>query len=139
MNSKVGIDKASGQLLPDDAKNKSVDATKPPAQTSAKSQTAASEIWPVGRCRVAVRGFAASYRRSAIRLNAIAVLRANTMHMRMPSKSRPNSWYENGSSRHLSRQANAALVSANGKAKTVWLKRINSNRRRKRANMEGCR
>ena len=41
----------------------------------------------MGKCRIRVRGFSASSRRSARRLKAIAALRAITMQTRMPAKS----------------------------------------------------
>src|SRR5262245_15754436 len=49
------------------SKNKPVAATNPAAQRSVKMATAATESLPLGRCRIAVRGFAASRWRSARR------------------------------------------------------------------------
>src|SRR5262245_41178548 len=54
----------------------------------------------------------------------MAALRANTMHARMPtSSSQAKPW-------GLPCQARTAPISANGKAKSVWLKRIISRIRR---------
>src|SRR5579883_2135892 len=100
---------------------------KPAAQRSVNSQTAPAESRPAGRWRAVVRGFKASKRRSARRLKAIAALRANTMQRRIPASCRvwkPDSF-----------QANTALVSANGNANSVWLKRINSSSDRTVGNM----
>lgn len=70
----------------------------------------------------------ASNRRSASRLKAIAALRAVAMQTKMPSRSsQRNGW--GGSARRLADHAMAAAKSANGKAKSVWLKRMSSSRR----------
>ena len=89
-----------------------VQATKPVQQTSVNSQTLTTLSWPLGRWRTAVRGFCASISRSAKRLNAIAALRANTMHKRMPA----NSIHENA---FLLYHARMALKRAKGSAKSV--------------------
>ena len=92
------------------------------------AHTAAGVNWPVGKCRLAVRGLAASRWRSARRLNAIAALRAKTMHTRMPASS-------NHENCPLDRHARAALKRANGSANSVWLKRIISSSVRRRCSM----
>jgi hypothetical protein len=72
---------------------------------------------PRGSSRPAVRGFKASNLASTRRLNPIAALRADTIATRIqatvphPIGAR--------------REANSAPASANGSAKTVWLKRTN--------------
>ena len=55
-------------------------ATKSRALTATNVSARRGEITPAGISRPAVRGFAASMRRSAQRLNPMAVLRAKTMH-----------------------------------------------------------
>src|SRR5258706_14638542 len=73
----------------------------------------ASEIWPVGKWRMAVRGLAWSNFRSTIRLNAMAQVRAQTIAARMsPNVRQP------GQPRSA-RAATTIEASANGKAKTV--------------------
>ena len=74
-------------------------------------------IAPRGISRIAVRGLSASWRASASRLNPIAALRALTMQTTIHATCDQ----ENGWSRH----ASSAPVSANGSAKTEWLKRTN--------------
>ena len=66
-------------------RNSSVPATKPSEQTTVNSGHARHAQQPGGKCRLRVRGFSASSRRSARRLKAIAALRAKTMQTRMPS------------------------------------------------------
>ena len=99
--------------------------------TTVKSPTAATDNLPLGRCRPAVRGFSASMRRSANRLNAMAALRPATMQIRMPAKCR----HENATASPPGRgeaHASDAARSAKGSANTVWLKRIISRRSRTR-------
>ena len=48
--------------------------------------TLAGRTAPRGKWRPAVRGLAASMRRSTSRLNAIAALRAPTMQIRIPAR-----------------------------------------------------
>ncbi len=85
-------------------------------------------------CRIAVRGLAASIRQSAIRLKAIAALRAAAMHSTMPTSSRRRN-AAGGSSWLPCDQAITAANSANGSANSVWLKRIISRICRRRASM----
>ena len=54
-------------------------STSTPAHAAVKAATAPGLTCPAGRARPAVRGLAASIRRSTSRLNAIAALRAPTM------------------------------------------------------------
>src|ERR1017187_546397 len=77
----------------------------------------ASEIWPAGKWRLAVRGFSASNLRSTMRLKAIAQVRAQTMAARIS----PNV-FQPGQPR-LSRAATAMAASAKGRAKAVCEKR----------------
>ena len=77
------------------------------------------EICPAGKWRLAVRGFNASNLRSAMRLNAMAQVRAQTMAARISPKI-----LQPGQPR-LSRAATAIAASANGRAKTVCGKRTN--------------
>ena len=79
----------------------------------------ASEIWPVGRWRLAVRGFSASNLRSTMRLKAMAQVRAQTIAARISPKVR-----QPGQPR-WSRAATTIAASANGRAKTVCEKRTN--------------
>ena len=79
-----------------------------------------SEIFPAGRWRIAVRGFFASNCRSAIRLKAMAQVRAQTI----ATKIRRNVFHP-GQPR-LSRAATTIAASANGRAKTVWESLTNS-------------
>src|SRR5213594_1432549 len=88
--------------------------TRPKPLSKQSTQALAKEISPVGRCRLAVRGFALSKGRSTIRLNAIAQVRAQTMAARIKPKVR-----QPGQPR-WSRAATAMEASAKGSAKTVW-------------------
>ena len=102
-----------------------VDATNPPAMAHVNNVTWPTDSNRAGRCRPAVRGFSASNCRSTSRLKAMAALRANTMHNKMPSSGRaPNAVPPSRP------QARIAANSANGRANTVWLKRISSSSRR---------
>src|SRR3954469_18799836 len=74
-------------------------------------------IWPVGKCRPAVRGFSASNLRSTMRLKAMAQVRAHTIAARISPKVR-----HPGQPR-LSRAATAMAARAKGRAKMVWEKR----------------
>src|SRR5262245_43371822 len=108
---------------------------KPAEHARVKIHTAPTLSVPVGRCRVAVRGLPASSRRSAIRLNAMAALRAKTMHSRMPTNSIQNepatlAAFASGIARYFLCHARAALNNANGRANSVWLNRIISRMRR---------
>ena len=68
---------------------------------------------PLGKWRLAVRGFSASNLRSTIRLNAIAQVRAQTIAARISPKV-----FQPGQPR-LFRAATSIAASANGNAKTV--------------------
>src|SRR5207302_11316350 len=72
-----------------------------------------------GRWRVAVRGFSASNLRSAMRLKAMAQVRAQTIAARISPKIR-----QPGQPR-FSRAATAMAASAKGSANKVWEKRTN--------------
>ena len=78
------------------------------------------DIFPVGRCLSAVRGFNASNFRSTIRLNPIAAVRAHTIAAKLSKNVRPPG--------HpcVSRAATAILDNANGSANTVCSNRTNS-------------
>ena len=76
------MESISGNRL---GKKRSVLATKPTAHSAVKTDTCGTLRRPAGKCRPAVRGFVASMRRSARRLNAIAKLRAVTMQSSMPT------------------------------------------------------
>src|SRR5882724_10300965 len=79
----------------------------------------AGEIFPAGKCRVAVRGLSASNLRSTMRLKAIAHVRAQTIAaMINPNARQP------GQPR-FPRAATTIAASANGSAKTVCEKRTN--------------
>ncbi len=73
-----------------------------------------NDIVPAGRCRCAVLGFNASKRRSMIRLNVIALVRAVTIAQRIRRKIRQPGQPPR------SRAATTIAASAKGKAKTVW-------------------
>jgi uncharacterized protein YcbX len=125
MKSKKGTERYNGQGL-FEIRKREVEAMNPAAHPAVNAATVAGPSFLVGKWRWAVRGFAASIRQSARRLNAMAALRANTMHNKMPSRSSQENSF-------LSAQARAALRRANGKANRVWLKRIISNSDRIRA------
>ena len=73
-------------------------------------------IRPLLRGRAAVRGLTASMARSAMRLNVMAALRAETMQMTMSP-----SWSRCGQPRpSMLRPARNAAIIANGRAKTEW-------------------
>jgi hypothetical protein len=75
------------------------------------------DMAPRGSSRIDVRGFNASYLASTSRLNPMAALRAHTMQTTTQKIwDQSNGWV---------RHANSAPVSANGSAKTEWLKRTN--------------
>ena len=75
---------------------------------------AGREILPAGRCRLEVRGLSPSKRRSTIRLNAMAQVRAPVMAVRMRRKAfQPGQPLE-------SREATSMEAMANGRAKSVW-------------------
>ena len=134
MNSNTGSDRRIGQGFgTSEPRNSNVESTKPAAQMIAKVQTAATLNCPVTRCRPAVRGLAVSSCRSASRLNAMAVLRANTIQNRMPISS--NHWKPTPVCAARLRHARAAPASANGNANSVWLNRIISNNFRTRSNI----
>src|SRR5665213_446982 len=82
---------------------------------------AASEILPAGRWRDAVRGFALSNSRSAMRLKAMAQVRAQTIDARISKNI-----LQPGQPR-LSRAATAIEAMAKGRAKTVCESLIKSN------------
>src|SRR5262245_51007893 len=125
MKIKTGTARYNGHGFGGSAKRKKLAApTNPIAHTAVKSHTAAVDSWPLGRCRIAVRGLAASKCRSARRLNAMAVLRASTMHARIS----PSSNHENPSGFEC--HASTAPIKAKGSANSVWLNRIISSSRR---------
>src|SRR5262249_48638814 len=101
-----------------------VEAKNPTTHRVRKAATAGMLSRPAGKWRPAVRGFSASKWRSASRLDAMAALRANTQ----PSTKPIRSVHRNTTPGDC--QASTALRSANGSAKTVWLKRINSKNNR---------
>src|SRR5437867_12187140 len=88
--------------------------TRPRQRIKPRARALAKESSPVGRCRLAVRGFALSKARSTIRVNAIAQVRAQTNAARIKPKVR-----QPGQPR-WSRAATAMEASAKGSAKTVW-------------------
>src|SRR5437867_3242348 len=61
-------------------------ATNPAALSRQRVQALARLIWPVGKCRIAVRGLAASNLRSTMRLKAMAQVRPLTMARRISTK-----------------------------------------------------
>ena len=73
-----------------------------------------TETLPVARCRFLVRGFNRSQRRSTIRLNVIAQVRAVTIAKMIRRKSRQPGQPLVGLA------ATTIDARANGKAKTVW-------------------
>ena len=101
------------------------------------AMTDATESSPAGRCRLAVRGFSASMKRSAKRLNAIAAERAPTMQTKIPTKSMMRKLTAKLSGAGAA-HAIAAANNANGNANTVWLKRIISSILRMVLNIGWC-
>src|SRR5436853_6231201 len=88
---------------------------------SRQSATAlANEIFPAGRCRMAVLGLAASNLRSTIRLKLMAQVLAQTMAARIRRK-----FFQPGHP-PLSLAATTMAATANGRAKTVWENFTNS-------------
>src|ERR1051325_3894690 len=87
-------------------------------------------IAPRGSSRLAVRGLSASIRASTRRLNPIAALRADTMATRIQRRGAPTN-----ADSVRSRTASSAPASANGSAKTEWLKRTNEPYVRTRSSM----
>src|ERR1700737_1140059 len=85
--------------------------------TTTKIMASAFDIRPAGSSRFAVRGFPRSNLASTSRLKPIAALRAVTMHTTIHAAS------DQLTGRR--REASSAPVSANGNAKTEWLKRTN--------------
>src|SRR2546430_11098986 len=86
-----------------------------PAAANTHSITAPDKlILPAGKCRAAVLGLSASNLRSAMRLNAIAQVRAQTMHARI----KPN-FLQPGQPR-LSLAATTIAAIAKGSAKIAW-------------------
>src|SRR5208283_5727832 len=96
-------------------------ATRPAALNRQSVHAPPSVIRPAGKCRAAVRGFARSNSRSAIRLNDMAQVRAQTIAARMSKKI-----LQPGQPR-LSRAATAIEARAKGKAKMVWGNLMNSD------------
>ena len=109
------MDAASGTQF---GKNNAVDPTNAMPQPAVNKTTCVRVITPRGKCLFSVRGFAASILWSTKRLNAIAALLANTMHIKIPTIS----WNRNvGLSPDDNGVANAITVAnaANGNANTV--------------------
>src|ERR1041385_9159266 len=79
---------ATGDKAKQTGLSKKLAPTKPNAALTHKITAPARLIWPVGKCRAAVRGLRASNLRSTIRLKAIAHVRAQTMAARMKRKVR---------------------------------------------------
>lgn len=92
-------------------------ATKPAALRQVNAQALANVIWPVGKCRLAVRGLRASNSRSTMRLNPIAAVRAQTIAARINPTTRPPGH---------PRAATTIAANANGNANTVCENRTNS-------------
>src|SRR5262245_5160828 len=86
-------------------------------ETTTKATASGRLIRPLGSSRADVRGFNASRRASAIRLNPIAALRAPTM----ATKIHATFVQVTGTCR----AASTAPASANGSANTLWLIRTN--------------
>jgi len=101
---------------------------KPADETTTSSSTSPTPTSPRGRCRDAVRGFAASIVRSTSRLKAMAAVRAVTMQSRMPTVPRAASsgFVQSSEESPPQRIAIKAAIIANGRAKIVWLKRTSS-------------
>src|SRR5262245_66142336 len=102
-----------------------------PAPAKAHKTIALTKLTcPVGRCRVAVRGFNASNLRSTIRLKAIAHVRAQIIAARInPNVRHP------GQPR-LSRAATTIAAKAKGRAKTVCENFTNEPHFPKKPNLE---
>jgi hypothetical protein len=138
-NNKNGTASAIGSQF---GKNSRVPTIKSADEATVNSTTLATDSVAVGKCRIFVRGLAASMRRSARRLKAMAALRAPTMQISKPARC---SQRKGGSGCVVSGewwvvvtgvvQAITAASSAKGSAKTVWLKRIISKRWRTVRNM----
>ena len=105
-----------------------VDAMKPAEESTTSNSTSPAPTSPRGKCRAAVRGFAASIVRSTSRLKAIAAVRAVTMQRRMPAATRamPMGEPPARSPSPPQRIAISAAIAANGRAKSVWLNRTSS-------------
>ena len=84
MNTSTGPTRRNGQGLV----NRAAVSTNNAAVAAVNAQTDAGDTSPAGSARAAVRGLAASSRRSARRLAAIAVERANAMAGSTSSTSR---------------------------------------------------
>ena len=102
-------------------------ATNTAADTTTRPSTSATPTAPRGRCRVAVRGLAASIVRSTSRLKAMAAVRAATMQRRIPAAGRSQPNGPDASPGSMPRRAaSRAALTANGSANTVWLNRTSS-------------
>src|SRR5688500_12264826 len=101
----------------DSSPRNQLEAINPAALIAQSVHALAREIWPAGKCRVAVRGLSASNLRSAMRLKAMAQVRAQTIAATINAKVR-----QPGQPR-LSRAATAIAASAKGSAKSVCEKR----------------
>src|SRR5262249_4334827 len=99
---------ATGESQKQSELRKKLDAAKAAAEIAHKITTLAKLTSPVGKWRLAVRGFAASNFRSAMRLKLIAQVRAETIAARMSRKA-----LQPGQPR-FSRAATSIAASANG-------------------------
>ena len=97
-----------------------VTKTNPAALKYVSAMAFARLMRPDGKCRCAVRGFNASSRRSTMRLNPIAVVRAQTIAARISRNVR-----HPGHPRSVL-AATTIDANANGSANTVCEKRTNS-------------
>ena len=123
------IARATGERIRQSGESAPAAITNATDEIATKSVAAGREIRPRGISRIAVRGLAASKSASTRRLNPIAALRAATIATTIQI-TEP---HENGTRR----AASSAPVSANGSAKTEWLKRMND--RYLRTDIVGCR
>ena len=113
---------ATGDSQPHSGLSAKATATKPAAHTTTKAATTPGVMAPAGRWRAAVRGLAASKRRSTRRLKPMAVLRASTMAATIQTH------VIAGGGTGASRAASSAPASANGSAKIVCEKRTRPGR-----------
>ena len=98
-------------------------------ETRTNTNASRRVIAPRGISRIAVRGFFASYCASTRRLKPIAALRAATIATTIQATRHPispaGSLSTEAESAEVECSASKAPVSANGSAKTLWLKRTN--------------
>lgn len=103
-----------------------------------KAQTCETVSKPAGRCRDAVLGFSASIRASMRRLKDMAADRADIMHMTTATNLAVTKAGVRLTALLGVAMAKTQAISANGKANTVWLKRINSKKRRNNPFVANC-